>query len=250
MVGRVVEVKEYAFSQEDMTALWERACSSISRIVTRWTSSSMTILPHMLLVMREDLLLLVEAVSDDLYSLRTFDLLEVMKDLWERLERVAIEAVLRVCNSCLESSSFQPFFVCEEAVFASRVRAYHLDSLHIDAGAATPLAREAAAVSMATAAANLDALEEELVSGSIGLDTSVDRRRRLMSEASAMGISVKKQFTAQSYPFSEAVTVILHEMHVFVMWFVIFSVKNPHLGSRGQALCTGRLSRTNPGPLP
>jgi len=155
---------------------------------------------------------------------------------------VAIDAVLRVCNGCLESSSFQPFFVCEEAVFATHVRAYHLDSLRIEAGAAPgtqeqgPLARETAAVAMASAAANLDALEEEM---GMGMDTSFDRRQRLLSEASAMGISVKRQFTAQSFPFSEAVPVILHEMHVFVMWFVIFSVKNPNLGSRGEALCTG-----------
>ena len=101
----MVEQREYAFSQEDMTALWERACASINRIIVRWTSSSMTMLPHMLLIMREDLLLLIETVSDDLYGFRTFELLEIMRNLWDRYHQSHIICIIHTYILHLSSYS-------------------------------------------------------------------------------------------------------------------------------------------------
>jgi hypothetical protein len=47
----------------------------------------------------------------------------------------------------------------------------------------------------------------------------------------------KKPFEAQTYPFSSAIPGILREMHLMLLRFFIFSVKNPLLGLKGEAVC-------------
>lgn len=91
--------------------------------------------------------------------------------------------------------------------------------------------------SMGAAAAALDALEEDL---NKPVNASPASPKNHLGEQ-AEGRSEERQkpsFVPFTYPFSSAIPDILKQMHLLVLRFHVFAVKNPLLGLKGEAVCT------------
>jgi hypothetical protein len=91
--------------------------------------------------------------------------------------------------------------------------------------------------SMGAAAAALDALEEDL---NKPVNASPASPKNLSGEQ-AEGRAEDRQkpsFVPFTYPFSSAIPDILKQMHLLVLRFHVFAVKNPLLGLKGEAVCT------------
>ena len=111
--------------------------------------------------------------------------------------------------------------------------------------------------SMGAAAAALDALEEGM---DIGIGTSSPHS---LSPSTLQGTTFtdtqsmergedkdrsggedsqredqRKAFVPVTFPFSSAIPGIIKQMHLLILRFFVFSARNPHLNSKGEALCT------------
>ena len=91
--------------------------------------------------------------------------------------------------------------------------------------------------SMGAAAAALDALEDDLNKPVNSLPSSP---RNLTGEQAEIRAEdrQKQAFLPFTYPFSSAIPGILKQMHLLVLRFHIFAMKNPLLGLKGEAVCT------------
>lgn len=216
------------------------------------------------------------------------------RSLWDKFEEVQTESIQRACLMAFEVSSFQPMYVQQEDVFLTKIRAYHLDVLEYDVTSSSlnslsspipaslaaskagggmnadtlgPIAgmkltavdREKQAISMTTAMANLDALEDEV---GLGLSLSSTSAPLTASTSASMNSthdhnqqqhtthpqghpphsnsnlpSYSHTFIAQTFPFSETVCLVMHELHVLLVRYALFSVRNVLLGARGEAMC-------------
>ena len=107
--------------------------------------------------------------------------------------------------------------------------------------------------SMGAAAAALDALEEDLdkgftsrtvstrqAQGGTGEEKEKDKERDKDNDRERENHKEKDKgaFVPVTYPFSSAIPGILKQMHLLILRFFLFSVKNPMLGLKGEAVCT------------
>ena len=101
-------------------------------------------------------------------------------------------------------------------------------------------------VSMGAATAALDALEEDLDKGpvsrtvstpqAVGQDKDKDREKEIGKETGKE--KEKGAFVPVTYPFSSAIPGILKQIHLLILRFFLFSVRNSMLGLKGEAVCT------------
>jgi hypothetical protein len=95
-------------------------------------------------------------------------------------------------------------------------------------------------VSMGAATAALDALEEDLDKAS--LPRALSTRQTVgqdKEKENEMGKEKEKgAFVPVTYPFSSAIPGILKQMHLLILRFFLFSVRNSMLGLKGEAVCT------------
>lgn len=82
---------------------------------------------------KEEILLLCETVSDEFFSLRTYNLYETMRNLFERFESLQVKSVVLICQSLLQECSYQPSYISSEEIFITQIRAFQLDTLQHNA---------------------------------------------------------------------------------------------------------------------
>ena len=91
--------------------------------------------------------------------------------------------------------------------------------------------------SMGAAAAALDALEEDL-NKPVSASPASPKNLSGEQEEGRVEDRQKPSFVPFTYPFSSAIPDILKQMHLLVLRFHVFAVKNPLLGLKGEAVCT------------
>eukprot|EP01034_Spumella_vulgaris_P021773 gene21773-27838_t len=240
---RSVEVSDGVFSYSELSALWDRACNHINNLCFNLAITLTS--PDVLINIKEELLLLIDVVADESFGFKVAGLLDVMKNLWEVFEGLQMDSIVRACTDALDQCAYQPFYVTSLEVFNKQVRAFRLDSIELNDEAqftrttdsrVKSLDRERQSVLMGNAAANLDALEEE-----IGL--SMHSPGLLMANSSGRDgmdrtySNAGSSFMATTFPFSGVVPLLLRHFHLLIVRYFVFAVKNQHLGSRGEEIC-------------
>eukprot|EP01032_Pedospumella_encystans_P016306 gene16306-18606_t len=171
---RCVEVAEGAFSYLELAALWDEACGVISKLCG---SLSITVTsPDVLIRIKEDLLLLIDVATDDAYGFSPKPIFEIMRDLWDTFRGLQMTDVISSCTDALEMCAYQPYSATTLQQFQTQVQAFQLDVIEVsdeDTGARKNNRKPALqlkdretkrekSLQTGKAAANLDALEEEL----------------------------------------------------------------------------------------
>jgi hypothetical protein len=139
MHRRCVEIAEGAFSMSEISHLWEKACVHIDRLCTNLSITASS--PEELINIKEELLLLIDTVSDDSFGFRVNIINDTMKNLWEIFEGLQVDAVMRSCSNALDKSAYQPYYVNSDEVFKKFIRAYRLDTIEINEEVFTELPR-------------------------------------------------------------------------------------------------------------
>lgn len=272
---RTVELTDGAFSLSENFTLWDNALQKLSQMCERYTKTIMT--PRDVLIIKEELLIFSETVTDDAFGLRVHAIFEIIKNFWDKFEEVQVKAIVKGCVLSLKQSAFQPFYVSTEDVFISKIKAFRLDTVlstndfqvqmrHSELGIGNihvGANKERMSINMTVASANLDALEEELerkISGRCNESSNENEQSGVSINNEKVGTEVvnnhdsdsntivsltKASFTPQQYSFSAAVPIILHQLHLLVIRYVLFAFKNLHLGSRGETVCKSILKALN-----
>lgn len=211
-----------------MSILWDKSVNYLHAFISRHLSTIST--PEQLLQVKEELLLLCELVSDEMFGLRAQGIYEIIRSLWSNFEIVQQRTVNSSVSYMLQHCAFQPFHVSNEQIYVQKIKAFLLESINLDTSADLGNGK---ALDQAKVSATLDALEAD-----IGLVNSplspMDERR---GSVSGTDISRGGMFLSQTFPFSEVVPDILRELHITITRYFIFAIKNPHLGTRGEAIC-------------
>lgn len=308
---RCVEVAEGAFSYLELSALWEEACGVISKLCS---SLAITVTsPDVLIRIKEDLLLLIDVATDDAYGFSPKPIFEIMRDLWDTFRGLQITDVVSSCTDALEMCAYQPYSATTLQQFQTQVQAFQLDVIEVsdeDTGARKNNRKPALqlkdreskrekSLQTGKAAANLDALEEELslsinstspmgsnpmgkrksIAGmgneaakfSSNFESSGGRATIRGSATESMGLGGKNplsrlsppplngapngsassagaaesamtSFQPKTYPFSFAVPLLLRELHLLIIRFFLFAVKNHDLGGRSEDICMAIVS--------
>ena len=258
---RTVELTDGAFSLSENFTLWDSALQKLSQICEKYSKTVTT--PYEVLIIKEELLIFSETVTDDAFGLRDHSIFEIIKNFWDKFEEVQVKAIVKGCIKSLKQSAFQPLYVTDEVVFLQKIKAFRLDTVistndfqvqmrqselgigNIHMGAN----KERISINMTVASANLDALEEELernLSGWKDDATDIPDKAKVDADLKTENDnSTKAVFTPQQYSFSAAVPIILHQLHLLVIRYVLFAFKNLHLGSRGEAVCKSILNALN-----
>lgn len=299
---RCVEVAEGAFSYAEISSLWDEACGVITKLCR---SLAITVTsPDQLIGVKEDILLLIDVVSDEAYGLSPKPLYGAMRGLWEIFRGLQISAVISSCTDALDMCAYQPYSATTQQQYLTQVKAFQLDLIEpaeeetmTRNNRRRPTAllkdretRREKSMHTEKAAANLDALEEELSKalsastspassggggghgqrksfagaeaaplegngGSGGRLPSRGSRTASMMPTTAPstitntgagtavgGNPAGAGFTVRTYPFSFAVPLLLRELHILVIRFFLFAVKNSELGGRSEDICLAIVS--------
>eukprot|EP01035_Chromulina_nebulosa_P020501 gene20501-26595_t len=268
---RSVEIADGAFSMTELAALWEKSCLHMAQLCSTFSITASC--PEELIIVKEEMLLLIDTIADDAFGLKVNLINDIMKDLWEVFQGLQVDSIVRSCSTALETSAYQPYFVSSDEIFKQHIRAYRLDSIELnmeqkkqkyEPGSSKMLDSKRNNIFSNDAAANLDLLEEEMDAslsysvtsssrpvsnrGGISLLTAssaYNTQDSFDADGSFLGGAKKGRqslsshiFMAQTFPFSEAVPQLMHELYLFVVRFFVFAVKNPHLGSRSEEICS------------
>jgi hypothetical protein len=287
---RCVEVAEGAFSYADISGLWDDACAVITKLCG---SLAITVTsPDSLIAVKEDVLLLIDVVADEAYGLTPKPLYGAMRGMWEIFRGLQISAAVSSCTDALDMCAYQPYSATTSQQFQTQVKAFQLDVIEPAEEEATtrnnrrkPSAllkdresKREKSMQIEKAAANLDALEEELTMSLGSSSPAVNARKSLTgadsapdtgsgrssglrgSRTSSMMPSLPSGptgagdsnnspalppaagFTTRTYPFSFAVPLLLRELHILVIRFFLFAVKNSELGGRSEDICLAIVS--------
>jgi hypothetical protein len=222
-----------AFSETELSILWDRSVSYLHAFISRHLSTIST--PEQLLQVKEELLLLCELVSDDLFGLRAQGIYEIIRSLWNSFELVQQGTINSSVSYMLQHCAFQPFHVSNEKIYARKIKAYRLESINLDSSVDMGnISANNKTADQAKVSATLDALEAD-----IGLVKPSSLPSLSLQAPNSAGTTTanNSMFLSQTFPFSEVVPDILRELHVAITRYFLFATKNPHLGTRGEALC-------------
>lgn len=248
------------FSWSQLNLMWDDACKSLEEFCIKHVQSVVT--PDDALLAKEYLLLLQETLSDPAFGLRPNYFQNILGVLWNRFELLQVDFINRACLLALDNCAYQPITVTSEDRLEQQVKAYRLDAVRLDedvigefdttdqktrrptlhhsmisaaiatgnAGASPVPVASSNAVRRLSAADMLDALEENF-----------DVRSAESSHNSTVngiaGRNQKRQFIPLTFPFSEAVPVVLRELHVMIVRFYLFSVRIKNVKNVGEAVC-------------
>lgn len=244
MCRQCVERADGYITWHELTSLWDSTCKKLENLCTANLHTIRN--PDEAMLMKENILLLTEALADDAFSMRPQGLVSMMQIIWNRFEELQVEFIVSVCAHALDSCAYQPLSITTKERFDSQIKAFKLDKVRLQEVQTSSANQSAisAAISAGknmSASATLDALEENMEIGRSSVsaaasapDTSDPRRKSLTGSTSS---SRTQQFIAQTFPFSEAVPVILRELHLMITKFFAFAVKNKQLKSVGESVC-------------
>lgn len=279
ILRKSVEVSDGVFSPIDITNLWEQIYKHINTLLQDLCITLVS--PDELLYIKEEILLLIEVLSDEAYNLNIVPLYDIISNLYMIFQQLQMTNIIKLCSHTLDHCSYQPFYVTTQETFLEKIRAYRLEFIDIDdsnnsnhrhddnsklSRSQAIAARELVVANKEIAAANLDALEEELNNGLMNYDRGLaksnssggwkDFNDENVSAKSGNGTSSKtsrdrrrsnspmrltklqvQSFVAQTFPFSEAVTILMKQLHLFVVRFFIFAVRNNRLSSQADSVC-------------
>lgn len=234
---------ELFFSWQELVNLWEMSCKDIADFCTRHIDAITT--PDEAMVIKETLLVFAESMSEEAFGLRPNTLLDIMQVIWNRFEKLQLDYIMKVCSIALDNSSYQPMTITSEAQFISDVKAYKLeniqleDTVHVDNMNQSAISAGIhSRKSVVTTAATLDALENDLSIGSIKTNRNSKSNNHVnKSDDEFSGRRRVGSFVTQTFPFSEALPKIMHELHLMITRFFTFSVKNKNLTAIGESVC-------------
>ena len=298
---RCVEIAEGAFSYTELAGMWDEACNLVSKLCS---SLAITVTsPDVLISIKEDLLLLIDVATDDAYGFSPKPIYETMRDLWDIFRGLQIAEVISSCTDALDMCAYQPYSATTQQQFQTQVKAFQLDCIEPsdeETGARNNRrhslqlkdkeSKREKSLQTDKAAANLDALEEELslsISSSpvpnppgrrsltvLPFDSNGGRASRgsitenvglkgmgsnplarsttsanstvigsgTAAVSSAAAAVTTAGFQARTYPFSFAVPLLLRELHILIIRFFLFAVKNNDLGGRSEDICMAIVS--------
>ena len=122
---RCVEVSEGVFSHIEIIQLWEQACNMISKLCK---DLSVTVTsPDVLIRIKDDIILLMNVVTDEAYGFTCEILHEVLRYLWEIFRGLQIQAAIGCCMNALNTCAYQPYTSTTEEEYNTQVKAFQLD---------------------------------------------------------------------------------------------------------------------------
>lgn len=334
---RCVEVAEGCFSYQELSYIWDDCCIIITKLCSELSITIKN--PDILIKIKEDILVLIDVITDEAYGFNPKALFDVLKEMWEIFRGIQIANVVNSCIDALDMCAYQPYTATTMSQYLTQIQAFHLDSINIteddnihrnNRRRQTIQLKEREtkrekSILTGKAAANLDALEEELslsihstshspkgnntnssrksihvltpevynyndnnnTSSSNRMNTAFtsplldNKRTGRTSIGGGVGIvgmnplantsprasgssnmntpittltttpninnnnnttTTSGIYTPHTYPFSFAVPLLLRELHILIIRFFLFAVKNTDLGGRSEDICLAIVS--------
>jgi hypothetical protein len=212
------------YSVADLKELWNYCCAEIESLCKIYSAKMND--PNNLLQVKEELLLITEAMNDATMGFSagfSTGMLDVAVVMWPFFEAAQSVYVKKAWIAALNKTAYQPMHVASEEIFKSEIKKYALDEVRIDSGSFVEVETGAMA--------NLDALEESF---SRSLELGASSRGR--SNSIAM-IGASHEFIPYSLPFSSAVPVAMEQIHAFIARYFVYASHVPQLGPMGPSVC-------------
>lgn len=168
----------------------------------------------MLHVYSEEVLLLILTVSDELMALRVFELEDVQRSLWGQLESVQVQTAIDACGRILQACTQQPIGTAKDPTLINLIRTTCVGTSHSSSMAVTKKM------------VDLDEMEDDLMGNSHTVAVPEDDNSPSSSTVLLEGLN-----------YSELVPNFMFTLYHMLARYILFSVKNSHLGSKGDVIC-------------
>ncbi len=130
MISKMIELPLNTFSHQELENLWFQ---SIERFQSLLTQMAITLSSSDdLIQIKEEILLVIHVVSDEMFGFNVTPLLQVLSTLWEMFDALQIQSMTRNILSSLEKSAYQPFYVSSYDVYYNQIRSYALELIEIN----------------------------------------------------------------------------------------------------------------------
>lgn len=232
------------FSHAEYVRLWTEAMQHLETVLQ---SLAITITsPDDMIQIKEELVLLLHVMTDDMFNFDCTNLVSVIVNLFEIFEALEVQLLTRNTISALEKCAYQSFLVKDYESFVAQIRPYQLDRIEINhesymmpTGAeglqdAQLIERKGQQqrILRQVLDANLDALEEEIglhapLSAAPSTPTRSFGESTVASPPQNVNPSSGSNFMAQTYPFSEFVPLVCKELHAALLRTVLYLFIKP-----------------------
>ena len=115
------------FTKLEIIKLWDKCCQYLYIWITSYTSSITTSIQ--ILQIKEELLLLIELITDELYNFHTIKIYEIIRFLWLKFIDLQVEYVCLCVNNSLSNCLYQSMSINNEITYNELIKAYSLDSI-------------------------------------------------------------------------------------------------------------------------
>jgi hypothetical protein len=254
MISKMIELPLDTFSHEELESLWFQSIDKFQSLLTQMAITLSSC--DELIQIKEEILLVIHIASDEMFGFSVLPLLQVLSTLWEIFDALQIQSMTRSILSALDKSAYQPFYVSSYDIYCNQIRSYALELIEINqenqATRSMPSNgnmdgnshgdhrqssndRGASVMTLTHLEANLDALEEEIVTNIPALSptNNINQQQQQFISSGNMGSGglntnmnevVPSNFIAQTYPFSEFVPAMMKEIHSSIIRLFLYSI--------------------------
>ena len=204
--------------------------------------------------------------------LRNICLLDILRGLWSDYEVCELNHVKSQISETISNSAFQPLSIETEENYQRFVKAFNLENIHVSfeqnnkvpANANSNNTNKSNVSTTNSSNINNNGNTNSHINNSSSNNNNINNNGNnnralddfedvLFSKQSSLVINnsdkkditnlditnLKSNFIGQkTFPFSELVPKIIRFIYLSLSRFFIFAIKNPHLGSRGESLCS------------
>lgn len=226
---RLLDHPEGVLSVNELNALWDRACGEVLELCIENAAPEMDS-PDGLLLIKEELLLLAETLSDEAFGLRPLVLQDITAGLWTRfMAALATHAETFIGATVNDRALKQPTLRADRSL-DNEIKALHLDQIRLEEVLTFNVLSNAQQASVAV----LEALEEEL-DEDLGLSKELDNHQKISAPLAPS--SSPDATLMQWYTFSDVVVKLLVEVRLILARLFLFATSNLKLGDKGEQVC-------------
>ena len=200
------------FSWNELQVLWADACEQLQGFCEAHIDNVKS--PNHILLLKEQLLLASETLTDDAFGYKDDPLMAITNVLWSVFVNLQVNSAENVCQEAFITSGSQPMYVTTYEMFETKVKCFLLDKMVLS-------------TESISGASEIDAMEEEQMELIRGITSRGNDKDRESSES----------FVPHTVPFSELVPILMRHLNIMMIKYAQFTVHNEGLVAAGQSLC-------------
>lgn len=201
------------FSWNQLQDLWADACEQVKTFCEAHVDKVKT--PNEILLLKEQILLASETLSDDAFGYKDDMLMSTSNVLWSVFVNLQVESSKQVCEQAFVLSGSQPIYITSYENFETKVKGFALDRLTFSSDQSN------------VGNSDLDAMEEE----------QMILIRNLTSKGIEQDKDTVEKFVPHTLPFSELVPILMRHLNIMMIRYSQFTVHNEGLVAAGHSLC-------------